>query len=236
MSRPPSSETTEGVAAVERALAIVEAVAQHGEPIGLADLARATGFYKSTLLRLIASLERAALVMRQVDGRYSLGPYAYRLGRAYEKAYGLTDVILPLLQEVVEAGSESASFHVYHDATSRVCLLRVDSHHSTLDRIRPGDLLPLARGAAGKLLSRAIRGEEAEAIPEVETSMGERDPDCAAVASPVYGPDNVMCGVISLSGPKERYTPAAIKKMSKLARDAARQATRALGGRWPSGR
>ena len=43
----------------------------------------------------------------------------------------------------MDKGTESASFHAYHDAQSRVCLLRVDSHHSTLDRIRTGDLLPL---------------------------------------------------------------------------------------------
>ena len=125
------------------ALAIVGAVAQRTEPITLADLSRATGYYKSTLLRLIASLERAALVVRRADGRYALGPYAHHLGRAYEATYRLTETILPLLQALVDKGTESASFHAYHDAQSRVCLLRVDSHHSTLDRIRTGDLLPL---------------------------------------------------------------------------------------------
>jgi DNA-binding IclR family transcriptional regulator len=66
--------------------------------------------------------------------------------------------------------------------------------------------------------------------------MGERDPNCAAVASPVFGPDDDICGAISLSGPKERFTPAAVKKMAKLAQEAAASATQALGGRWPSGR
>lgn len=64
--------------------------------------------------------------------------------------------------------------------------------------------------------------------------MGERDPACAAVASPVFGPDNEMRGAISLSGPQERFTATAIKKMSKLVQASAAQATRALGGRWPA--
>ncbi len=68
------------------------------------------------------------------------------------------------------------------------------------------------------------------------TSMGERDPNCAAVASPVFGPDGDLCGAISLSGPKERFSAAAVKKMGKLVQDAAAEATRALGGRWPSGK
>lgn len=239
MPRSPSPDTSsaDGVAAVERALSIVDAVAQRTDPITLAELAEATGYYKSTLLRLLASLDRAALVLRRPDGRYAIGPSASRLGRAYEAAYRLEETIHPLLQGLVDKGTESASFHVYHDARSRACVLRVDSHHSTLDRIRVGDLLPLARGAAGKLLTayRVERKGPAEA-GLVMTSMGERDPSCAAVASPVFGPDDDVCGAISLSGPKVRFTPAAIKKMSRLIKHAAAVATFALGGHWPTAR
>src|SRR5690606_30296126 len=109
----------------ERALTIVEALARCGGPITLADLSRATEFYKSTLLRLLVTLEQAALVVRLSDGRYALGPYALRLGRAYDASHHLTEVIQPILQNLVDQGTESASFHVYHNATSRVCLLRI---------------------------------------------------------------------------------------------------------------
>lgn len=238
MPRSPQPEpSSDGVAAVERALAIVDAVAQHTDAITLADLSRATGFYKSTLLRLIASLEKAALVVRRNDGRYALGPYAHRLGRAYEATYRPTETVQPLLQQLVDQGTESASFHAYHDARTRMCLLRVDSHHSTLDRIRVGDLLPLDKGAAGRLLTAYLIKRQSVADAGLAMiSMGERDPNCAAVACPVFGPDGEMCGAISLSGPKERFTPAAVKKMSRLAGEAAAAATQALGGRWPAGK
>jgi DNA-binding IclR family transcriptional regulator len=124
---------------------------------------------------------------------------------------------------------------VYQDADSRICLLRVDSHHSTLDRIRVGDLLPLSKGAAGRLITAyVVKHEAPQDAGLMLLSMGERDPNCAAVASPVFGPDDELSGAISLSGPKERFTPAAIKKMSRLVQEAARTATQALGGRWPS--
>jgi DNA-binding IclR family transcriptional regulator len=228
------AQDNDGVAAVDRALAIVNAIASRSDPITLADLSRATGFYKSTLLRLIASLEKASLVIRRNDGRYALGSFAHQLGRSYEQAYRLTEVVLPVLQDLVDKGSESASFHVYHDAKSRVCLLRVDSHHSTLDRIRVGDLLPLDRGAAGRLITAWTRDEQAAMNEDIVTiSMGERDPNCAAVASPIFGSNNEFCGAISLSGPKERFTPAAVKKMTRMVQQAAIQATSALGGGWP---
>lgn len=231
---PTSAQGDDGVAAVDRALAIVDAIAHSSDPITLADLSRATGYYKSTLLRLIASLEKASLVIRRSDGRYALGRYAHELGRSYEAAYRLTEVMLPVLQDLVNQGSESSSFHVYHDDQSRVCLLRVDSHHSTLDRIRVGDLLPLDRGAAGKLI-KAYHGTGMPPSKDhlIAISVGERDPNCAAVASPVFGLDNEFCGAISLSGPQERFTPKAVKEMSGMVQRAAQDVTNALGGIWP---
>ncbi|HLT98393.1 MAG TPA: helix-turn-helix domain-containing protein [Burkholderiaceae bacterium] len=231
MTQAPDS----GVAAVDRAIAVLRSIARNGAPITLADMARATGFYKSTLLRLLASLERSALVVRRNDGRYALGPYAHELGRAYEATYRVTAVLRPILSELVEKGTESASFHVYHDQEYRACLLRIDSHHSTLDRIDVGDLLPIDRGAAGKLI-KAFAGTGLAPSQQnlLATSIGERDPNCAAVAAAVFGSDNEFMGAISLSGPKERFTKEAVAWQSELVTDAAKRATEMLGGRWPT--
>lgn len=233
MNASQTQENT-GVAAVDRAFAIVQVVAQQTEPISLADLSRATGFYKSTLLRLIVSLEKASLVVRRHDGRYVLGPYAYELGRLYQGVYRITEIIQPILERLVQEGSESSSFHVYNDSVSRMCVLRIDSNHSTLDSINEGDLLPLGKGAAGKLISLF---QDADTIPRHDNvfalSMGERDPACAAVACAVFGAGNEFVGAISLSGPKGRFSESSITKMTEMVRKAAQEATQGLGGHWP---
>ncbi|MHC8945141.1 IclR family transcriptional regulator [Advenella incenata] len=232
MDANQSSEN--GVAAVDRAIAILQAMSTQATPMALADLARSTGLYKSTLLRLIASLEKASLVARRADGSYVLGPYAYQLGRAYEATHHLVEVLRPILAELVVQDTESASFHVYDSSSTRLCLLRIDSHHSTLDRIDVGDLLPLDRGAAGKLITRFRSTGLAPKLSNVTAvSLGERDSNCAAVAVAVFGPGNQIVGAISLSGPKERFTNKAISKMTKQALVAAAQATQLLGGHWP---
>jgi len=224
-----------GVAAVDRAVAILRAVASQSSPMTLAELARATGYYKSTLLRLLVSLEKAALVVRRNNGCYALGSYAHVLGRSYEVTYRLDAVLKPILAELVEDGCESASFHVYHGDTHRICMQRINSHHSTLDRIDVGDLLPLNRGAAGKLIC-AFRGTDTAPTLDnvIATSLGERDPDCAAVAAAVFGSGNEFLGAISLSGPKDRFTESSIARQTELISAAARRATDLLGGRWPT--
>lgn len=225
---------TDGVAAVDRALAIATALAQAGTPLSLADLARLTGMYKSTLLRLLASLERSGLVVHRSDKRYALGPLAFLFGRTFETSLGLKEAIQPVMEWLVTQGTESPSFHVQHGTDTRMCLFRIDSSHSTLDRVRVGDVLPLHKGAPGKVLRAYGKGGPTDGDAQlVFTSFGERDPLCGAISSPVFGPANTLLGALSLSGPLERFSELAVQRMTGLLLSAAQRATLSLGGQWP---
>lgn len=227
----------EGVAAVDRAMAIAQALETARRPLTLAELAQATGLYKSTILRLAVSLERCGLVVRRADQGYTFGPFAFRLGKAYDANAPLEATLLPLMQQLVQEGMESPSFHVLRDEKTRQCLLRMDSLHSTLDRVRVGDLLPLAAGAPGKVLRRA--GPEpllSDLSPLLQLSFGERDPSCAAVAGPVYGPGNFLLGALSLSGPLDRFNAKSVRLLGPALLAACQRATEQLGGQWPAAR
>lgn len=233
-SPAPSNPHGEGVAAIDRAMAILVALESASTPLTLAELASATGMYKSTLLRLLASLRNSNLVTRRADQKYALGHFALRLGRAFEATHHIEASVMPVLEWLIEQGTESPSFHVRYDNRTRLCLFRIDSRHSTLDRVRAGDLLPMSRGAPGKVLALFAKGVNAgDQAPLVSTSFGERDPSCAAIAAPVFGPDGDLAGALSMSGPLERFSEPAVKKMTRLLLSAAETATRSLGGPWP---
>nr|WP_210261290.1 IclR family transcriptional regulator [Enterovirga sp. DB1703] len=227
----------DGVAAVDRAFAILGALADDPEPSTLAELARRTGFYKSTILRLLSSVEAAGYVTRLRDGRYGLGPSAFRLGLAYERQNPLRLHVVPVLSDLVERGTESASFHVLHGPGTRLCLFRVNSRHSTLDRVEAGDILPLGRGAAGRVLVAFSpdSGPEQEPLRRAgyALSRGERDPSCAGLAAPVFGPGGDLAGALSLSGPGERFTDEAVAAMRGLLLEAAENLSRSLGADRP---
>lgn len=228
----------DGVAAVERALSIVAALENSDRPMTLAELAIRTGFYKSTALRLLGSLIQAGYVTRLVDGAYDLGPTALRLGAAFTRKNALAHHVLPALQQLVDLGTESASFHVRQDANHRVCLFRVNSGHATLDRIEAGHTYALSRGAAGHIILAysGAAGPRYDAIRANgnDVSLGERDPSCAAVAAPVFGPRGMLVGVISLSGPIERFGSMQIANMKRVLGPVAEDITRRLGGDWPT--
>jgi DNA-binding IclR family transcriptional regulator len=234
----PVREAGEGVAAVERALSIVAALETADQPMMLAELAVRTGFYKSTILRLLSSLIPTGYVTRLPDGSYDLGPTAFRLGVAFTRKNALGHHVVPALQELVDRGTESASFHVRQDADNRVCLFRVNSRHATLDRVEAGHSYALLRGAAGHIILAyaGSTGKRYDAIRATgfDVSLGERDPSCAAVAAPVFGPRGMLVGVISLSGPRERFGAAEIAEMKRVLGPVAKKLTMNLGGEWPA--
>lgn len=220
-----------GVAAVDRAFSILSDFDEEGAATTLADLSSRTGLYKSTILRLLASLMAAGMVSREPDGRYSLGPTALRLGQIYQRSAGLERTLLPIMKDLVAQGSESPSLHVRQDGEHRICILRVDSDHSTLDRVRAGILRPLDRGAAGHVL-RAF-GEEAEPtevrIAGLATSLGETESDCAGVSAPVFVASGVLFGALSLSGPRLRFQGPTLDRQRALVREGAARMSWALG-------
>lgn len=228
---------TGGVAAVDRAFAIVAAISDSTNAMSLAELSRATGFYKSTILRLIASLERAAIVVRRPDDKYELGPLAFRLGRAYDRTLQVNERVRSALESLVAQGTESASFHMPYNDECRLCLLRVDSDHPTLDSVKQGDLLPADRGAPADIINRFSSYSGGEPVPDndlVCTSFGARDKACGAIACPVFSAGDRFVGALSLSGPQERFTRETVASMSALLLQQARSLSRSLGGQWPA--
>ena len=221
-----SKSPTVKVASLERALSVLKVFETADDALSLADIAAATGLYKSTILRLMLSFEEFGYIRRTEDGRYTLGPGVLRLGVKYRNQFRLDQAVNAALVRLVESGTESASFHV-RDGEYRVCIARVDSHHPTLDRVKVGDMRPLALGAASKII-RAF--DQAKADPTLEDvrrnhialSFGELDPACWAIAAPVFTVSGRLLGAISLSGPKERFTPEAIAAMTAHLQAAAR--------------
>jgi DNA-binding IclR family transcriptional regulator len=231
-------DASDGVASVERALSVIAAIETSDQPMKLAEIAIRTGFYKSTILRLLGSLISTGYVTRLPDGTYDLGPTAFRLGVAFSRKNAFGHHVLPALQELVDRGTESASFHVRQDADNRVCLFRVNSSHATLDRVEAGQSYALLRGAAGHIILAydGKTGSRYDAIRSAgfEISLGERDPSCAAIAAPVFGPQSILVGVISLSGPRERFGKNEIAKMRRVLGPVAESLSIKLGGTWPS--
>jgi len=214
----------EGVGAVDRALSILFAFQAGEDWLSLAELSRRTGLYKSTLLRLIASLERARMLLRAgTEARWRLGPALVGLGlRAGAEMAPLRALVPPVLRRLATETGETASFYV-REGEARLCLMREEGRHTVRDHLVAGTLLPLDCGAAGHVLRGTATG--------LSVSIGERHPELAAIAVPVWGAEGAILGALCLSGTVMRLREAARRAPleAALLREAA-QLSRALGG------
>lgn len=232
MSETEETQKSGGVAAVERAFAILNAFRAGDSSLPLNELARRTGMYKSSILRTISTLMQEHCIVRLDDGTYQLGSMLLHLGGLYQAALKLDDHVPPVLRRLVQETEEGASFFT-REGNLRVCLFRVDSPRSIRDHLRTGDLLPLDKGAAGRVLASFDRTmtppEEFPAEPFIVT-VGEREPDIAAIAAPVFGPQGHLKGALAISGPAARFATDQIPGMAQALVKCASELTRRLGG------
>ncbi|MBV6488459.1 MAG: helix-turn-helix domain-containing protein [Pseudorhodoplanes sp.] len=209
-----------GVAAVSRALCILSAFQQGDQKLALAEIARRVGLYKSTISRLTESLEAYGMLVRDEDGTFRLGTELIRLGAIARNSVSRHPEIHAALNQLMETTGESATYYVRRDKF-RLALFRIDSPRTIRDHIKVGDLLPLDRGAAGRvLLAEGTNGSSPSAFDTI-ISLGERDPEVAAIAGPVYAHDRIV-GALSVSGPIGRFTKTNVRKMSQAVEEKCR--------------
>lgn len=225
-----TDKSNAGVAAVNRALTILDAFRQTSGVLSLKEIAEKTGLYKSTALRLFGSLESFGYIRRLENGSYHLGPKLAELAAVYRESFNLQSYVLPALETVVGEIDESATFYVA-EGQSRVCLFRVETSQVIRDHIRVGDALPIDKGASGKALRHYADGLRQPVSPAdlVFTSAGERHPEMAAVAAPVFGVGGTLVGALNASGPKTRFTAKALKQFSRVIQREAVQLSLRLG-------
>lgn len=208
----------DGVAAVDRAVAVLEAFDEAGPALSLGELARRTGQVKSTVFRVAASLERAGFLRRGDDGRYRLGPALIRLGARYQAAFELGDLVVPALIRLSQATGESASFYV-REEDRRVCLYRANSRrHRLLHFVQVGTQFPYDTGASGSVIVAFTEPEapdpEGVRVRLGATSLhGRTIAETAAVAAPLFGAGGAFLGALSLAGPATRFDDGALPRL-----------------------
>ncbi|MEQ6471334.1 IclR family transcriptional regulator [Comamonas sp. wu1-DMT] len=218
-----------GVAAVDRALSVLGAFQDGDAALSLAELAERTRLYKSTVLRLLASLEHGGWVQRQDDGRYAVGSAVARLHAVYEQSFSLDKLVMPVLRVLVQATGESAAYHV-RQGRERLCLYRVDSPHPVRDHARAGDLLPLDKGAGGRVLVafdpelsdwvKRNRNHYARVRADgYEALVGDRHSEIAGISAPVFRRSGELAAALTLTMPAHRYDERYVKNVLQAARD-----------------
>jgi DNA-binding IclR family transcriptional regulator len=217
-----------GTQSIDRAAQLLIAVADSTAPIGVGELAEATDLPKSTVSRLVAALERHALVQRDgVRGPLRPGPVMLRLARRGVGDRDLTELSADALRHLAEASAETINLAV-PTPLGVEHLSQVDSHHFIGSTNWIGRRVPHETTAVGKvfLAFGAVRIAEQHAglVPELEavrvrgyaTAIGELEPGLAAMAAPVRAGAGDVVAALSISGPETRLTRERIADLAPV--------------------
>ncbi len=184
------------VESVERALTLLNTFRNDKDAWTLAQLADKTTFYKSTILRILGSLERFGYVTRGADRLYRPGTALFRFSTTSPTSNDLESVIRPHLKTLRDKTGETVSFYI-RDGNERICLLREIGNGELRHYVEEGSRLKLDSSAAAKVLKRSDKNGG------IQTSFGERIPGVAAIAVPIFDSQDCLLGAITLSGSVE---------------------------------
>lgn len=245
-----------GSSTVEKAIDILEAVASAKEGMTSQQISEHLGLDRSTVHRLVSTLERRRLVDRLERRRFTVGSYLHFL--ALGSGFDVGVIIRSTLADIVAATGESASFSI----------IRGNAFHCVYNHLSPHDLsycptagadYPIYSSAAGytlwAFLPPASRERVLEEIaPEELTgatitdknelrvvlketfergygrSAGVRTPGGCAVACPVKGRHDSIVGVLNLSAAEARITLTELEAYVPLLQSGARHISESLRG------
>jgi len=217
------------VGSVQRAFAVLDALAEADTELGTNEIARRTGVNPSTVSRLLATLVSGGLVEHVADsGRYRLGPRLLQLGNLVLVRLDVRELARPHLRALVESTGETATLSLpgERDAVTVDFVQSPSSVQGVAHLGRPsiahatatGKVLlafgrrPLQPGPLKAYTPRTIstRSELAVELEGVEKrgfaySLGEREDDLHAIAAPVWGSRAELAAIVGVQGPASRF-------------------------------
>lgn len=226
---------------VMRALRVLEAVAEAGEPIGVAQLARDLDLPKTTVQRNLDALAQAGWIRpesRNGVTRWVLSMRAFHIGRNFSPYAELRSLSLPYLQRIATVADENAHLAV-RDGDNLVVLERVSSTQPIQHVLAVGAMMPLATTASGKAYLAGLPEPEVEKIlAGLDLDVATRQASLAdvracrargyaiqsnlfrrgltAVSCPVVDRSGTSVAALSISAPEGRMPPETCERWGLL--------------------
>ncbi len=145
---------------VERAFAVLVAMAGSTGALGVSELARRTGLPKSTVHLSLATMRRIGFVEKDADSdRYNLGLQAAQIGARAAERSRLIGYLSGRMRELAERSREAVSLGI-RTGRSVIFIERFETAHVLKTSIRVGVPMPLHASATGKVLLAALSDDE----------------------------------------------------------------------------
>ena len=251
-----------GVQSVDRALLIIETLAEDDEGYRLTDLAIRTGLSPSTVHRLLTTLEKRRFVQfDRGESTWHIGAQSFAVGSTFVRRRNFVTQALPYLRKLRDQTRETANLAVVDDG-AMVVLTRVESREIMRSVTKVGGRVPMVASGLGKALlatyseqdvfaiiqrdgmprltSKSIvrAGELCKSLHDIRRQGYSVDDEEAliglrCVSAVVYDDCSEPLAAISVSGKASRVPNDRLPVLGKLVQEVAAELTKALSGVMP---
>jgi IclR family transcriptional regulator, acetate operon repressor len=251
-----------GVQSVDRALHIIETLAEDDEGYRLSDLAVRTGLSTSTAHRLLTTLEKRRFVQfDRTCSKWHVGAQSFAVGATFTRRRNFVAQAMPYLRKLRDQTRETANLAVVDDE-SIIVLTRIESREIMRSLTKVGGRVAMVASGVGKAVLATYADEDVSAIihrhgmPRLTEKSIVRASDlfrelatvraCGyavddeeariglrCVAAVVFNDCSEPLAAISVSGMTSRVTKERLPELGRAVREAAAELTAAIGGVMP---
>jgi DNA-binding IclR family transcriptional regulator len=175
MARPPAAQR--GIQSIEVGGALLRALAHHGRPLALKDLAAEAGMAPAKAHPYLVSFGKLGLVAQDADsGRYGLGPLAMQLGLISLQQLDPLALATPLIEQLAASTGHTLAVAVWGHRGATIVRV-AQPPVAVFVSMRHGTVMSLRGTASGRLFAALL--PPAEVLPvlrEEHKASGQRGP------------------------------------------------------------
>lgn len=253
----PSERAGLGLKTLGKMVDVLDTIAC-GPPSTINELVGKVGMHRSTVYRILSTLQTLGMVERIESGnRFRLGPRMMELGWAALRQHVLIDVAQPILESLSREVQATIYLGVF-DRDEVLYTYVIDSPHRVAVQGRPGMRAPAHCTAAGKVFLSAMGPARLRQVlssgleqlseatitdPQALTAQlrevrrqgyaicdQEYESGVRSVAVPIYGMGGEIRASLTLSDIADRLPGSQLPTLAGIAREYALKLSRLMGG------
>ncbi|MDR7313793.1 IclR family transcriptional regulator [Brevibacillus nitrificans] len=227
--------------------------------LSLNEMVELSGIPKTSIHRMVGSLEGMDFLQKGEDGRYSLGLLFLQFGQLVAERLDIRQIALPAMTKLRDQVEEAVNL-IIRDGKEAIYIEKLDTNHPVRLYTKIGRRSPLYAGACSRIILSYIEEkererylQETELIPighgtitdkerlrqELELarekgytiSCSELENDTVSIAAPIFDHTGRLVAGISIAGPQVRFEKERIPDLIGHLLKTSEEISRELGWR-----
>lgn len=225
--------------------------------LSISEMVQLSGIPKTSVYRMIGSLEEMGFLMRDEDNKYSLGFIFIEFGQLVKERIEIREIALPVMELLHQQTEETVNL-IVQEGNEAVYVEKIETLQPVRVYTKIGRRAPLYAGACPRILLAFLHEEEFNQYinkTELKTiangtitdkdylrkvlweakkngysvSHSELENYSSAVAAPIFNSLNEIVAGISLAGPSIRFQEEHLTRLIEFTRAAGKEISYKLG-------